>query len=266
MNWTMGFVFACTFALPALAPAAVITQNLGFNTSTNIVNTNGTNVSPLVFNSFDTSLGALDTVDIRITGNLVVNVTSPPSPLGTPPPPYVFGLTTELEFDGLGFPINPSVITTGTNNGAVMPHALNYGYTFTASLDAASDSLGFAAINTSSLLTSAGLSANEVNAPFMSLGRAAVSANAPAIPFIVFPRLTVSGFSSAAVSPSGTAASTGNIAITYHYTAPAVVMPEPGSLVLLVFGLIVGLRTWNCSKRLKSGRRSYWRNALYARH
>ncbi len=261
MKWTTGFVFACAFALPVSTPAAVITQNLGYNTSTNIVNTNGTNVSPLVFNSFDINLGTLDTVDIRITGNLLVNVTSPPSPQGSPPSPYVFGLTNELEFGGLGFLLNPSVITTGTNNGTVMPHALNYGYTFTASLDATSDSLGFAAISTSSLLTSVGLSANEVSAPFMSLARAALSANAPGIPFIVFPRLTVSGFSSATVSPSGTAASTGNIAITYNYTPLALAMPEPGSLALLAFSLIVGLRTRNCNKRLKSGRKSYWRSA-----
>lgn len=245
MKWTTGFFFASTLALPSLAPAAVITQNLGFNTSTSIVNTNGQNVSPLVFNSFDTNLGTLDTVDIRITGDLLVNVTSPPSTQGSPPSSYVFGLTSELRFGGFGFLINPSVIANGTNNGAVMPHTFNYGYTFTATLDATSDSLGFAAISSSILLTSAGLAANAVNPPFMSLTRAALSANAPGIPFIVSPQLTVSGFSSDAVAPSGTATSTGNIAIAYNYTPLAVAMPEPGSLTLLAFGLIVGLRTWN---------------------
>lgn len=254
MRWTTGFVFAIAFTAPVLAAAAVITQNLGFDTSTNIVNSNGTNVSPLVFNSFDTSLGTLDTVDIRITGNLLVNVTSPPSPLGTPPPPYVFGLTTELEFGGLGFPINPSVIATGTNNGAVMPHALNYGYTFTASLDAVSDSLGFAAINTSSLLTSAGLTVNEVRPPFMSLSRAALSANGPGIPFIVLPQLSVSGFSSAAVAPSGSANSRGNISVTYDYTPRAVAMPEPNSMALIALGVIGALRTPKRRRTWLSGR------------
>lgn len=249
MKWTTVFVFAIALALPVLAPAAMIMQNLGFNTSTPIVNTNGINVAPLVFNSFDTNLGTLDTVDIRITGNLLVNVTSPPASQSTSPTPYVFGLTSELEFGGFGFVINPSVIANGTNNGTVMPHIFNYAYSFAATLDATSDLLGLATISTSSLLTSGGLTANEVNPPFMSLSRTALSANVPGLPYLVLPRLTVSGFSSAAVAPSGTATSTGNVAITYHYTPHAVAMPEPASLVLLVIGLTAGLQPWKCRKR-----------------
>ncbi len=242
------FVFALTLALPALAPAAVITQNLGFNTSTTIVNTNGTNIDPLVFNAFDTNLGTLDTVDIRITGDLNVNVTSPVSPQGVPPAAYGFGLTAELEFGGLGFLINPAVIANGTNTGVLMPHVFNYAYAFETTLDALSDMLGLASVNTSSLLTGAGLTATEVNPPLMSLGRASLSSAVPGLPDLVLPQLTVSGFSGATVAPSGTAASTGNVVVTYNYTPRAVAMPEPGSIVLLALGLIVGLRTWNCSK------------------
>ncbi len=242
MKWTAGFVFTITLALPALAPAAVITQNLGFDTSTPIVNANGGNVSPVIFNAFDTNLGTLDTVDIRITGNLLVEVTSPPSLTGSPPTPYVFGLTSDLEFGGFSFLIIPSVIANGTNNGVATPHVFNYGYSFAATLDAGSDALGFAAIGTSSALTSAGLTVNEVTSPFMSLTRAALSANASGIPLVMFPQLSVSGFSSAPVAPSGSAASRGSVVITYNYTPLAVSMPEPASIALLALGLMVGMR------------------------
>ena len=251
MQRTTGFVFALSITLPVISPAAVITQNLGFNNSTPIINTNGTNVNALVFNAFDTNIGTLDTVDIRITGNLLVNVTSPPlpTPPGSPPTSYVFGLTSELEFGGFGFLVNPSIIANGTNAGIATPHAFSFGYTFAATLDAFSDSLGFASIGSSSLLTNIGLSTNEVGPPFMSLSRAAVSANAPGLPFLVLPRLMVSGFSSAAVAPSGNASSAGDITITYNYTPFATPMPEPGSIALLTLGLALGFRTCGGSRK-----------------
>lgn len=244
MKWTRASVvaFAFALALPGLARAAVITQNLGFDTSTPIINTNGANVAPLLFNTFDTNLGILDTVDIRITGNLNVNVTSPASPQGTPPSPYGFSLTSELAFGGFGFLINPAVIASGVNNGVITPHAFNYNYAFEATLDTMSDLLGVAFVSASSLLTSTGLTANEVNPPLMSLSRASLSSNVPGLPYLVLPQLTVSGFSGAPPGPSGTAVSTGNVVITYHYTPRALAMPEPGSLALLVLAATIGLR------------------------
>ena len=248
MKRITGFVFALAVALPVISPAAVITQNLGFNNSTAIINGNGTNISPLLFNAFDTNSGTLDTVDIRITGNLLVNVTSPPSLQGPTPVPYAFGLTSELDFGGFGFVINPTIIANGTNPGVTIPHAFNYEYTFDATLDASSDSLGFASIGTSSMLNSVGLAASEIRPPLMSLSRDDVSANAPGLSFLLLPRLSVSGFSSAAVAPSGNAASTGNIAITYNYTPFATPMPEPGSIALLSLGLMLGFRTRSGSR------------------
>lgn len=245
LKWTTTLVLALAVGAPITAPAALITQTLGFDTSTPVINTTGANADALVFNTFDSNTGTLDTVEIRITGNLLVNVTSPPSPQGSPPAPYVFGFNSELEFGGFGFLINPTIIANGSNGGSVTPHTFNFAYTYTATLDASSDLLGFAAIGTSSLLTNAGLAVNELSPPFMSLSRAALSANVPGLPFVVLPQLTVSGFSSAAVAPSGTATSNGDIAITYNYTPVAAAMPEPGSMALLALGLVLGMRSWN---------------------
>jgi hypothetical protein len=88
-----------------------------------------------------------------------------------PPAAYGFGLTAELEFGGLGFLINPAVIGHGTNTGVVMLHVFNYADAFETTLGAMSDMLGLTFVNTSSLLTSAGLTATEVNPPLMSLSR-----------------------------------------------------------------------------------------------
>ena len=214
-------------ALAGTSQAGVITQSQNFNISSEVSNGVANAVGVNVFNTFDTSLGQLDSVDLQITGTILGRIRFPGLVVPGPPVPVLYDIELQQSFGGIQFALTPTRFYSGQGlAGTELDILILYRHTmtFNRTLD------GFTPITTTGGFDVPPAFATNLMADFESnIG----------FPLFILPTLSITpNFIVPIMTTIGDVNSVGVIEIEYNFTESPIPVPEPGTLGLLGAGLL----------------------------
>lgn len=239
-NRVIYVLLSALFAWPSAASASSIFVNASFDAAP----VNLFDVTP-----FDPSLGTLDSIHITINGVLTVTGLAPANGIadqsGFIPIPYQYRVDVEQDFDGVGgffeFSTPATFLLLESAPGVASPFTLVVPFSYGLEFNATTDLIGF------DIPTFSGASIPPVSVvgPRSGFVESAVSPNQ------ILLSHTASAHAVTGPVPIVTSfGADGAVLMEYRYTPLAV--PEPGSLLLVGFGLLSTLAAQRHRRRRRS--------------
>ena len=230
------------------ARGAFIDQSLSFNLSLPLVPGSPTIGSPLIFDAFDPALGILESVTVSLdgatttAGTLPLSVTADPSGVVVPVP-YVYDIAVRQDFPELRFLNTPEVRYVGSvTSTTAIPFASVANFNHSIVLDATTDLAGLATVGSASVVAQPlNLGGTVISIPpgvaFLTRQDFIGAVPGVTLPLLQFPTLSYTAAAPVASGVlTGTVSSQGRMRIRYTFE-PAVNVPGPGTLGLVLAGL-----------------------------